>query len=582
LNHVSLGNSFNRLILLSTILSQIFLLISLISLIENPYTKYELSIYSFTPIIFWIAVAYGLLSSVFLPFLALQSRRRFPIIITLFNFCIFSFVLLSLYSLRGYPLYLGRGDVSSYIGMARDIGIYGVIPNYNFYPFTSLLISQLGFVIDTDILLIACYVSTFFIINYYLSMYCWSKSILPEKSFVVAAVIASAPIFFAWFSTSIYHNLLTVLTIPLFFYCLQNRSDLRFKILGTILTVSYPFWHPMVAMWIFIYLLILFSFENFFSIQGINKTKISFILLLLSLTSILAWIVHQYSILKSFGRIISQLLGLISTPSSSDQAEYYVHQLVVSETGISSFLPLLMINDEIIYYLLSLASIFYILSVKKHGLRILPIYVIFFIGSLCLIIVFFFARIHSPIRLMNLNSNMIFTPLLVGYLLYIFNQNKDNAKRYLVFALITFALISSMITVYPSPVVMRPNEQIMASDISGMKWLISEKNSNIGVADIMTPIFRFSDLIYGYNFTRGRNDLQRTYVFPNHFGFNENIPLVDRNRYFVISEYDIISYTDVWSDLNKFTNLDFLRLEIIIGVNKLYNNGEFKTYVASI
>src|SRR5659263_270249 len=168
---------------------------------------------------------------------------------------------ISLYALRGYVLYYGRGDIASYVGQVKDIITYGYTNN-NIYPISAILISQICQLTNISVIGISKYLPSLFFTIYVLSIYCWSKSLIPDKKFVLLSLIASTPIFFAGFSTSIFNELLAVLTLPLFFHCLQKSPDIRFKILCIIMLLLYPFFHPMVAIFVFFYLAVIFIQEN--------------------------------------------------------------------------------------------------------------------------------------------------------------------------------------------------------------------------------------------------------------------------------------------------------------------------------
>ena len=171
------------------------------------------------------------------------------------------------------------------------------------------------------------------------------------------------------------------------------------------------------------------------------------------------------------------------------------------------------------------------------------------------------------------------TPPLVGYLIYKFINNNKMTRTFLILSLIFISAVVAIFSLYQSPITLRPNSQITNRDIRGMNWLIIHKNRELKTADIMTPVFRYSDLIYGCGYREERRDLYRDLIFPDHFGFGrDNILPIDEDRYLVITEFDFKTHTEVLKDLDKFSKEDFIKVNYCTNVDKIYENGEFRTY----
>jgi hypothetical protein len=296
--------TWHRITLSSTVVTFLLLSYSLLVIASTPVTSYELSIYSQTPAIFWVAVLSGLLNGLFLISLQIylgENRRMW--ILGLFEAVFCNCLVISLYALRGYVSYLGRGDVSTYIGYAKDINDYGHFGD-NFHPVTSILISQLSQLANFSVTSVSKFVPSFFFAIYVLSIYCWSKSTISDRRFVMSSVMASTPVFFAWFSTSIYHQVLSVWTLPLFFYLLQRNSDYRFRVFCIIFSIIYPFFHPITGLVFFLYLLVWFLSERFIDVSATKIKNVSGSLLLVSFAGLVAWFIQQYALLRSI-RLIS-------------------------------------------------------------------------------------------------------------------------------------------------------------------------------------------------------------------------------------------------------------------------------------
>jgi len=564
--------TWHKLTLLSSSISFLLVSYALFIVSMNPATGYELSIYTSTPYIFWVAIIIGLFNGILILFLKMYGKIEKMWIIGIFSIILFNVLVISLYAFRGYILYLGRGDTAGYVGMAKDVNDYGYILNYNFYPLTSILISQISQIINVSIVNISKYLPSLFFGIYILSIYCWSKSLYNNKKFIIASVIVSAPILFPWFSTSIYHMLLSVLTIPFLFYCINKSSESSFKFLAIIWVVLYPFFHPITAMIVFLYISIMYIYGTFVS----HKPKpVSIFLVLVALVSLLRWFVSQYSILHNVKLIILQMLNSTHSVSTATQVEYYIQKLGF-DAVLKSFL---IVNaNQVIFYVLAIISIVYIFRIKKiNNTRFTPIILNFLICSVFIIIIFFTSTTHNADRLINLNINMILTVPLIGYLLC-----KSSFKiQAIILFLIMIASVTAIFSVYQSPFITYPNDQMTNNDIVSMKWFLSEKSVKIKTVDILNPTIRYGDIILGYDAASKRNDIHRDIVnLPDHFNLSkDNLFPIDQDRYLSITKYDIVAYTEIWKKIHRFENSDFVNLNSIKNVNRIYDNNENLFYL---
>lgn len=575
-----LNNSLRTLNRLAKLLAIVFFLVlsyALLMIAKTPITGYETSIYSATPKIFWIIILFGLFSGLFIVVSNLYQTGKIWIIgLFIIAFC--NCLLISLYALRGYVSYLGRGDIAGYIGLAKDISKDGNF-GYNFYPMISILISQLSEMTNISVLNISKYLPSVFFTFYFLSNYCWSKSLINDRKFISCSLISSMPIFFAWFSTSIYHESLSLWTLPFFFFLLQRNSDYRFRLFCIIFLIIFPFFHPITSILLLFYLTVLFISEK--SNITIKKENISTTLMLLSFVSLIAWFIHQYALLNSIRYVFFQLVNIFKSKPTSFQIIRILNRLGI-ETAIKSLL--LMIFDEIVYYTLSFCVIIMILKKRMIFAEL------FFKPSICFVtgflfqsILFFFTKLRThPDRFINLNSSAMMTPILVGYLLYNFLLNSKKRETLFVLILIFASSVTAISSLYPSPITSHVNSQVTISEVRGMDWLITEKKLELKTADILSPVFRYADLIYGTNFRNGRSDLgglSNRLAIPDHFGFNEdNILPIDEDRYLVITEFDVRVFTEIWKDIGRFGEEDFIKIDLCTNVDKVYENGEFRSY----
>lgn len=567
---------YNRILLISTFVAFFSVTISLIDINMHPTKGYEISNYSSTPLLFWISMIYGILNGIFILMLNMTKlNRKIWRIIGLFDILLCEFLLLIVYGLRGY-VYLERGDTLTYIGMVHDINIYGQILDYNFYPSVSILISQINQISGVSILELARFLPASFFVLYILFIYCWARSIISNENFVYCTVISSTPFFFAYFSTTIFHMLLAVYMLPLLFYTIKKSNTPSYIVLELILFVSSIFFHPIVASFILIYLLAYFIVSDRLNYEE-SQQNLSVNSLIIFLVSLLIWILMQQILYKEMSHVVLTILGDFETTTTFASANSYTQKLSLSSI-LHAIIPLI---DDSIFYLLFITSMYYLRKEKNIIIKgsILTIACVFLVGTIFLAAMFIAAYIHNPIRLLTLNQNIIFLIPIVGYLLY----SMLNKKRYYILScvllLVIISQIFSIFSIYQSPLIMLPNDQITSSEIHGMDWIISNKNVTYQISDVMSPVSRYSDLNYGYMYTKKRLDLYRESDFSNHFNFSEkNVFPLEYSKYLVVTEYDIQAYTKVWKESNRFNEDDFNKINMCTNVNKIYTNKLLNSY----
>jgi len=575
---------FERLILSFSSVSFVLLSYALIELVNSQRNDYELSIYSSTSSIFWIAVSACLASGFLIIFFDLHKRSSRFWIMGIFIIVFINCLILSLYALRGYYINFGNGDASSYVGIANDLRIYGNIQDYDFYPFLFLLIDSFNLLTGVRIIEVANSIVPLIFVIYILSIYCWSKSILSIREYILSCVLAATPLFFAGFYVSANPQVLSTLLIPLLLYSAERSSIWQFKSISIILALVFPFFHPITAIFLYVYLIIFFISGKFYSHISQERRSISFNLAFIYFIALSVWFVFQFSLLRSIRSILLQLINGAAVITSYDRGAYYLDQLGL----LKAFTSLIFMTlDESIYYAISLASIYYFYKYRRElEPTFAPIMGSFLAGSILLAVLFFFSNIHLPDRMINLNPNIMLSIPLVGFMLCRALSANNAPKRVLAFLFVLIVASSTMISLYPSPFIQKPNEETTDGEILGAKWLIDNKNQTIYPIHIQTPIYRYADMLYGIRFRSAQGNLIYNTTVTNHFGISNStaFPLnaslsAIPDVYVAISAYDIQAYSILWSNLNKFNKNDFIQIDHCGNVNKIYMNGDIISYL---
>lgn len=570
------NSSQSRITLVLTTSSFLLISLALVAVLQRPVESYELSLYVATPAIFWIAIAFGLLNGIYLIFSNIGSSSRFAYL-GIFEILFCNFLLLCIYALRGYT-YIERGDALTYIGYAKEIANTHHFFDNNIYPTTSLLIAQVNQVANLDPVFIAQYLPGMFFVFYMVTVFLLAKTILHDRTFAYMAFFASTPIFFAWFSPTILHMSLAVLTIPFILYLIHRCGDWRFLLLGIIWILLCPFFHPITVVFTLTYFGVYLVYR--FSMRG-SDGNMSPMLFTLGLVVAVTWFLSQLKIRENIQVLAEHLLFVDTVEQSSTAIEAisFIDKLGGYD-AIKSII--LMASDELMFYALSsLAFLYLVILLRKQGgsSPLMPIGLCFVCGSVLLAGVSLLSSVHTPYRLINLNPNMVLCPLLVGFILHACMKLKKRFPLFLVAGVVLFVTFTAMISLYPSPITSLPNPQISSHDVSGMDWLIVNKDEGIDVVSEKMVVFRYGDLIYGSDIRLSRDDLWRTDPVPNHFGFTSgNIYPIQRSSYLVLSTYIVRAHIDVWVSAGAFDAGDFARLELCENVIRIYDNSDFVSY----
>jgi hypothetical protein len=568
---------------IATICSFFLISVSLLVVNHTPAVTYELSIYASTPTIFWLAIFSGVLLGIWNVF---NKKSDVLWLIGLLEIILCNVLILALYVVRGY-YYLERGDVFTYVGFALDILQSGCIGD-NFYPFVSILLSALSTVPGITTLNAAKLLPVLICVLYLFSVYCWAKSINPDKIYIKATLVAAVPLFFASFLLTIYHMTVAALLLPLLFYLLNNGHRYQYVVLLVLFMLVLPFTHPFIVIMFFVYLVLLYFFLLMSDKKrGLVPLQISIkpTILLILLIWWTQWFIQTYALLRSGKSIFSQIFSSSTIElSTGDLAQQYIQQIGLLKVIQTAFLAQI---DELIYLALGCIALCYIYAkirnpedfhekIKYYGSLAV-------IGCLTLFITAFFLRLHNPVRILNLNFNVLLCVPIVGYLLYETLIRKNSFWTFVLIFFIVISGFSSYLTLYQSPNVYTPNDQVTKTELVGMQWFIDNKCTQIPTSDFMSPVTRYVHLIYGYTYgTDNKHIIAGQEILPHFSQINNWRYTTNETTYIIVTQYDITAYTEVWSDVNKFDVNDFNAFNHFENTNLVYDNTGFSCNLVCI
>lgn len=581
----------------------LLLLLSVIIVSNFPATSYEPSIYTSTPIIFWISIFISTMVGIGLVLFS-DEKHSNQLILGL-SLVFFSYVLcLSLFIIRGYYAWGINVDPSGHIGFIKSILNNGYTPDTLFYPITHVFSAEFVQITGINIIDLSKYLPLLFGILFVPFMYLFSRSLLKNKKEVILATVLSCAFIFGWY-INFTPNCLANFYIPLVLMIIvKSYSDVKNRINWSILLVImvffFPPFHPVPTVFLLIYILAInipinllksipINLLKFIEVSNIRENigtiKIrsrSTLVLLLSVFSI-AW-VSSFFIWKKTVKNLYTLTtegGSTNIQNLADQVNY------ASGQGFNVYLyGLKMYGGILVILVLSLIGLYFVLRNRNlyAKKRILPLFGPLIVTILVLAVLYFFNIGFGPLRL-------IFYITLLGTVIaaYAINQIiKRNEKSRLkapflvvIFLVLSGVFVNGILILYPSPYTSGISLHTPQSEIEGMEWLFNNKNYKKGIIGISISPGRF------YNFFSGDVPYSKftlsAVLPPYHFGYENSSSLSSNyteDKYLLITLQDRSLYTHVFPELanSRWTSSDFDKLETDNGLNEIYIDGANNIY----
>ena len=592
-------HTVNNKLKMMTIFCFMFTFLSLATAYSNPATGYELSLYESTPLIVWVGLILSISGGVFILIHQVSTeeyKRSNFWLIGLFLLIINRMCLLYIPYIRGY--YSWRGDNISHVGLFKDILIEGHFTN-NTYPITHILLAEIVQISGLSIEFVGNHSTAVYSVIFVISIYLLASSVFTAKKTQILAVASISCVLFNIYDVFVMPNGWSLLYLPILFFfyfkSLTNKQNIQYTILYIVVLILYPFFHPLSATMIIMMLLtigitkyLLNTIEN----KKIHTRIFSYIPMRFILVEFIIFVPWMLSFQRFHPNIINFYVSITTgiSPNVIDSMGNTLDK--INLTGID-FLEFILrsMGDEIIYLILSLASfiILFNSSTKEkklhENLQIL-LALTFFVGSVYAAYLF-----NIVPGLENFDSGrlpaylVIFTPISAGFVFSHLLDRKITIERFNITPIICLIIIMSaslisIFSLYPSPYIVRPNPEVTEMDISGATWVLNYKNSSISHTNILSPLDRFADGVLGTSSPRGRINIHDSEI-PDHFNYTNHTYLGNsyrEDRYSMITKLDTVVYETVWDAVGRFDKEDFEKLNFDSTVDKLYSNGETKTY----
>lgn len=581
----------------------------------NRSNGYEVSIYKSTPIVFWLLLILALICGTYVvvhqSFKQKIYKDKFWIIgIFLIGLC--NIVLLLLPVIKGYMSY-GRWDTPMHVGYVIDIVSSNEVPYYLIYPLIHVLAAEIFYFSQLPITAIIYLIIVFFLSMYPLFIYCLSNTIFEEKQKIILSMLLSTVLFLSYTNYQVLPNSFSIFFIPLllYLYIRSKSKNIEFSILLVFFIFAYPLLHPLCTVFLILAFIFVEIFKQIYLWLSTRDSSVKFSSIMKN-TSInvplvisvifTSWAYSHYGFFSRNVRgLASQLLNettsLPSTAPSHTIAEGMISTfsrfgLQLSDIGELFFK---MYGHTFVFLVYTLIACLIIIakayqSTKKEEF-LFSLIGWFLLGSL-LLVGNIFATILEFGFWRIIGFMIILCPIFVAYALYELYVEKEfceystkrlfHSNMIFVIFIFSFASITGVLSTYPSPYVYQANQQITESEMNGLNWYYIHKN--ISISDMPLKMdYRFANMLFGSLWLDDRDDLTSAKIVPNNFGYMNNTTLgVSVNEtYTAISKYDKLYFTEIYPQLNEFSENDFKTLYQDVTVSKLYSNNELDVLLVS-
>ncbi len=607
----------NNSLKIFSILSYFLITISLFIIIQTPLANgYEISIYNAYPWYFWVLITFILLLSTFLSLYMFFWGHKFntnKAFIHIWGPSFLSiFLVMILPYLRGYPIY-GRGDTLSHIGFINDIITYGHTYQDG-YPLSHILVVILHYFSGIGVDSLVIFLPAIFIILYMIWMVILGKTVLKKEYLLYLMIIL---IFFIKFERIQEFSPfdLSLFLVPMFLYTLYKKNNISNSILFVIISITIVFFHIFVAITL-ILLAISFLLAKYLW-KKILKSNLKFIIdikskiidiksksseinvntntLVLFSVIVTAWAITMY--LADIGGVLSWILyagggeDVISSSLNALNSANLNFQELIYTTWVT--------YGVMLFFYLSPIVLAFILIYKKFKLKLEKRtfeLLIIFLSFIFFTILFAFSKNYfSYDRVVNI---VVISSIIIStYLIYQLKENINKKKILysILGSLLSIMMITSLFTLYQSPIDILPNDQVTNNELAASKWFIDHTAyEKVYTVQTNFEINRFLDALQGnsaanspayYYYKLGSS-------IPGGFGYNNSSTLADTvnvsnrpnfNTYMIFctldTDYHLVYFKNLWNQTKTYDNESLDKINNDSTANLIYDDGGTQTWL---
>lgn len=572
------------------IICLIFQIITLFIIYNSPVVGYEISIYSNIPILAYILLSLSMFGGfsiiLFNPSNSKLALLGFLILILGF------FIMVGLPIIKSYQFY-GYGDVFTHVGIEKDILTYHNISKDNWYPIMHVLITTLSLISGVSLVIISKFLPALISLLFIIFMYLFNSVIFDNRQkIIIASSLALIPVLSTYYIMAV-PNGVSLMLIPLILY-LYFKDSYSNSILLVIFLILIPFSHPLTSITLLIYIFSIELSKLVYSYIKGKKWNISFNSFFILLVTFFTWISSSIMFGRSVNQFFSWTRGELYAPTTEISNSFNKLNFTIYDRII---IFIKMYYPQLLLILLSLIAILIIIKRLKlkedHSDQKIFAIVVCVVVNVGISFLFLFTGDPNFRAIRSFFFIFMLLIPIAGYGLYELvkkieglSLNKRRIANIFIICILTSGFIAGFISLYPSPYISQPSQQVSMSHLGGMGWFYENKDINIlgALYGSATP-YKFGEFMYGINRSKLRTDVYRYAgweTVPDNFGYNNSTYLGNNfndTRYLPISSMDKLSYTEVWATFGRYTQNDFNKLNDDKSVDKIYSSRDLDIWL---
>lgn len=573
---------------------------------NSPTDGYELSIYSATPLAFWLLLLVGIVGGIWMIVSQAFEDSQVAVVVIVGPLVFANLAILSLPIIRGYFLYAGH-DSLAHMGMGFDVILETHTDINNVYPAIHILIAQISQVCDVDPVVVGRYLPIFLNLLFTVVLtYLIGKASLLERG-ARLLVLSLSPLFFLnSLHIMVYPQVLSFLLV-LFLLYVRIEKNIYETFPGRMILVlvlfAIPYSHPSPALIVILLLLMIELADALYrrALGNQASKKMSANLAVIATITFFSWI----SSFVLFDVKVRTLWSNLRDPFAAPQVQNLGSAIEGLSLGDAASVLFKMYGDSIICLLLGAVGAVIVIQkvrLRQKGLhRIWMLTWVFLISIPVQLLVFAGARSQTVGRLLNLNFSVFLAPVLAAYALHEVLGRRLFAIRIVVAKVIATLILmaiwmTSILGLYQSPWILQPGWQVTRMDIQGTDWFLERKDHALAFTAMGYPHGTQYASSIGYSAAFTREDIigsmrQHYYdidqVLPQRFGYDRFVTLGEsfhEDRYLIIGKRFLMATANpklssrgmrviplFWPG---FQPEDFAQLDEDPSLGKLYSNGE--------
>ena len=569
----------------------------------NPATGYELSIYSETPIAYWLCLATGLLLSVVLVF----SRTDGPtqsLGVVLGSLSMTTIVATPV--LRGY-YYYGTSDSLSHLGTAKGITAGVLNPLDNRYPIVHTLGSMIAAVTGVGVPQALLVVVVVFILCFFVFIPIAIRALTNDSRLAYIGLYSSFLLLpLNHISPSVYihpaSQALMYAPVLLFsFILVYKRRAHNYSVLFMLLSTTFVMLHLQQAanLIAFFGTIAVLQIGRLLARRRRPTTGSKPVYPLVFVFTLLFWVWVQR--IETFW---GSLAATISVPFTQTTVAASTASRSVSLGQVGGSLPEVFVKLFSVQLLYSVFAAVLMLSVvlRLSGVSVLSslqevmtantdrerALLGYFIAGFIAVFGIFFVYLVGGISdqyFRHLGTIMVLVTILgtisIGRgMLYVGRRISGRTARVGTVLLLVVVLAASFPVVFTSPYFYTPSEQVTEAQIHGYETTFENRASSVLFSEVRSSTSRYGAALQGKAIPReayyaGTEDENQA---PDHFANQSLRTQYDRRTYLPITEADRIRDPILWDGF-RFDHSDFRYLDAEPGINKVQSNGGYDLYL---